>query len=114
MFDQAFYPKAMEVYWKHHELLSKLIVLFVNFHLLMVLFGVSGAIGEAGLRELAIQSQVVAEDSIDTVMSGKHYNRAVRLHKITYEAFMRLFVQAFEAFVTSESAAILEEKKQVE
>ena len=32
--------------------------------------------GEAGLREPAIESEVVAEGST-RVMSGKHYNRAV-------------------------------------
>ena len=47
-------------------------------------------------------------------MSGKHYNRAVRLHKVTYEALMRLLVQVFETFVTSETAVVVEEKKQVE
>ena len=48
-------------------------------------------------------------------MSGKHYNRAVRLHKVIYEALMRLLVQVFENFVTSETSAVMvEEKKQVE
>ena len=81
----------------------------------MMLFSVSGArFGEASLRELAIQSEVVAECSIDRVMSGKHYNRAMRLHTITYEAFMRLLVQAFKSVLSSESAVMLEEQKQVE
>ena len=62
--------------------------------------------GEAGLRELAIESEAVAEGSTDRVMSGKHYNRAVRLHKVTYEALMRLLVQVFETFVTSETSAV--------
>ena len=48
-------------------------------------------------------------------MSGKHYNRAVRLHKVTYEALMRLLEQVFETFVTSETSAVtVEEKKQIE
>ena len=48
-------------------------------------------------------------------MSGKHYNRAVRLHKATYEALMRLLAQVFETFVTSETSAVtVEEKKQIE
>ena len=103
------------MYWKHRELFSKLIILLGGFQLLMMLFGVSGArFGEALIRELAIQSEVVAEGSIDRVMSGKHYNRAMRLHKITYEAFMRLLVQALESFLSSESAVMLEEQKQVE
>ena len=85
------------MYWKHRELFSKLIILLGGFHLLVMLFGVGGArFGEADLRELAIQSEIVAKGSIDRVMFGKHYNRAVRLHKVTYEALMRLLVQALK------------------
>ena len=29
--------------------------------------------GEAGMRELAVQSDVVAEGSMEKVISGKHY-----------------------------------------
>ena len=46
-------------------------------------------------------------------MSGKHYNGAVRRHKVTYEALMRLLV--FETFVTSGTSTVMvEEWKQVE
>ena len=59
------------------------------------------------LRELAIESEVV----VDRVMSGKHYNRAVRLKKVTYEALMRLLVQVFETFVTGETSAVMVERR---
>ena len=39
--------------------------------------------GDAGLRDLA-------EGSINKVLEGKQYNRAVRLHKLTHEALMRI------------------------
>ena len=53
----------------------------------MMLLGVMGIrFGDAGLREIAIQSEAVAEGSIEKVPEGKNYNRAVRLHKIVYEA----------------------------
>ena len=45
---------------------------------------------DAGLRDLAVQSGVIAEGSIDKVLDGRQYNRGVRLHKLTYEAMMRL------------------------
>lgn len=41
-----------------------------------------------------IESGVVSEGSIKGVMSGKHYNRAVRSHKIIYEALQRLRFEA--------------------
>jgi hypothetical protein len=42
-----------------------------------------------------IESGAVSEGSIKGVMSGKHYNRAVRSHKMMYEALQRLRFEAF-------------------
>ncbi|KAG1656757.1 hypothetical protein GQR58_023749 [Nymphon striatum] len=50
---------------------------------------------DAGLRDLAVESGVIAEGSIDKVLDGKQYNRGVRLHKLTYEALMRLVWKGF-------------------
>ena len=83
VFDQAFYAKAMEVYWKHKELFCGLVIMMGGFHLLLMLLGVMGSrFGDAGLRELAVQSDVVAEGSVDKALNGKQYNRAVRLHNV--------------------------------
>ena len=88
VFDQAFYAKAMEVYWKHKILFDGLVVMMGGFHLLMM----------------------------DKVISGKHYNRAVRLHKIVYEALIRVLMQEFESSLTDESSGCMlnEEKHQME
>ncbi|KAG1651588.1 hypothetical protein GQR58_026913 [Nymphon striatum] len=51
--------------------------------------------GCRGLRDLAVESGVIAEGSIDKVLDGKQYNRGVRLHKLTYEALMRLVWKGF-------------------
>ena len=42
-----------------------------------------------------MESGVIAEGSIIAVMEGRKYNRAVRLHKIVYEAMMRLAWKGF-------------------
>ena len=44
---------------------------------------------------MLIESGLVSEGSIKGVMSGKHYNRAVRSHKMMYEALERLQFEAF-------------------
>ena len=44
---------------------------------------------------MLIESGLVSEGSIKGVMSGKHYNRAVRSHKMMYEALERLRLEAF-------------------
>ena len=69
-----------------------------GFHLLMILLGIMGIrYGDAGLRELAVQSEVVAEGSRERVLNGKNYNRAVRLHKVVHEALFRMLLNNFEA-----------------
>ena len=112
VFDQAFYAKAMEIFWKHKSLFKGLVIMMDGFHLLMMLLGVIGTrFGDACLRELAVQSEVVAEGSIDKVLSGKQYNRAVRLHKLTYEALMRLLLKEFESSVELSTPLDLEQLK---
>ena len=75
VFDQAFYAKAMEVYWKRKELFVGLVIMMGEFHLLLMLIGVIGSrFGDAGLRELAVQSDVAAEGSVDKALNGKQYN----------------------------------------
>ena len=112
VFDQAFYAKAMEVYWKHKELFCGLVIMIRGFHLLLMLLGVMGSrFGDAGLRELAVQSDVVAEGSVDKALSGKQYNRAVRLHKCVYEALMRLLLKEFQSSVPSLPDLNLEQLK---
>ena len=85
VFDQLFYAKAMEVLWKDKDLFKGLVIMMGGFHILMVILGVIAArFGDAGLKELAVQGELIAEGSIDKVRSGKQCNRAVRLHKIAY------------------------------
>ena len=68
-----------------------------GFHLLMMLLGIiRHCFGDAGLAELAVESDFVAGGSIEKVLSGKNYNTAIRMHKILYEALMRLLINAFE------------------
>ena len=46
-------------------------------------------------------TELVASGSMTGVLSGKHYNRCVRAHKIMYEAMERLRFQAFENSLTA-------------
>ena len=116
VFDQSFYAKAIEIYWKNKGLFKNLQVMMGGFHLLIIPLGVIGSrLSEAGLKELAIQSEVVAKGSIDKVLNGKNYNRAVRFCKIAYEAVTRLLVDAFESSLPENAESMLtDEKKQIE
>ena len=51
--------------------------------------------GDAGLKDLAVESGVIAVGSITGILDGKKYNRAVRLHKLVYEALLRTAGRVF-------------------
>ena len=109
VFDQSFYAKATEVFWKNRQLFKHLIIMMSGFHLLMMLLGVIGTrFGDAGLRELAIESDAIADGSIEKVLNGKNYNRSLRL---VFEALMILLLNSFENSLSDENAELLQRQK---
>ena len=54
---------------------------------------------DAGLRDVAVESAVIAEGSIKAVLEGRQYNRAARLHKIIYETLQRLIWKGFYSWI---------------
>ena len=50
---------------------------------------------DAGLRDLAVESDVIAEGSSQAVMECRLYNRTLRFHKLVYEALLRLAWKTF-------------------
>ena len=87
VFDQAIYSKAVEIKWKEKDKFNKYIVMMGLFHILMMYMHIlAKRFADAGLRDVLIQSNVIAEGSIDKALSGKMYNRGVRMYKLMYEA----------------------------
>ena len=112
VFDQAFYAKAIEVYWKQKSQFQGIVLMMGGFHLLMTLLAIIGSrFGDAGLRDLAVQSEVIAEGSVESALNGKYYNRAIRLHKTVYEAIIRLLLDSFEDSLDGDSLEILNRVK---
>ena len=65
-------------------------------HTICVLLSIIGKwFGPAGLRDIIIESGVIEEGSVEAVLNGKAYNRAVRFHKLMYEACTRLVWESF-------------------
>ena len=63
----------------------------------MMALGVVGKrFADAGLKDTLIQSGVVAEGFIESVMTGKMYNRAIRANKLVYEALLRMLLEKFQ------------------
>lgn len=51
----------------------------------------------SGFEKILIESGICASSSAEKVMHGKHYNRALRVHNVVFEALERLLLQAFES-----------------
>ena len=98
VFDQAIYAKAVEIIWKKMDQLKACVIMLGIFHLLMMYLRIIGKrFKDAGLRDVLVQSEIVAEDSIERVLTGKMYSRAVRCYKLMYEALMRLLIDTFHS-----------------
>ena len=50
-----------------------------------------------GMRDVYIQSEIVARGSTDSEVRGKQYNRAIRVHKLFWETFYYLMLERFES-----------------
>ena len=91
IFDQALYAKALEIAWKHQDLFGCIIFRMGVFHTLCTMLAIMGKrFGDAGLRDLCVESGIIADGSIGGVLDGRKYNRAIRMHKLVYEALMRI------------------------
>jgi len=49
----------------------------------------------SGFEDILIESGVCASGSIDQVMSGKHYNRSMRVHMLMLDAMERVLMEVF-------------------
>ena len=94
VFDQAISCKTMEIKWKNSERYSFCLVMLGIFHTVMMFSGVMGMrFADFGLKDLLIQSGIVAESSIDKSLCEKQHNRSVRSVKLVYKAFWRILLE---------------------
>ena len=83
--------------WQYSEKYKKVVVRMGVFHTICSLFGTLGKMMKgSGIAEIIIESGICASGSLDRVMTGKQYNRALRVHKLLLEALERLLLERFE------------------
>lgn len=81
--DQAIYAKALEVIWQDKEEFSHIVLRLGTFHIICAFMSAIGKrFGDAGLSDVLLESGVVGAGSISGVLEGRHYNRALRTHKV--------------------------------
>lgn len=59
-------------------------------------------------EKILIESGLCASGSIDQVMSGKHYSRAVWVHHRMLEVIKRMLIEAFENYYENSSNDIVD------
>ena len=100
VFDQALYAKASEIIWKHQMRFKPVVLRMGTFHTLMNMISMIGKrFGSAGLRDIAVECDIITEGSISVVLGGRSYNRGVHLCKLVYEALLRLVWKRFYAWL---------------
>ncbi|MES9879418.1 MAG: hypothetical protein ABW185_00870 [Sedimenticola sp.] len=96
-FDLAVARKAYSIIWQNPEMYSDVFVRMGIFHTTCSYLGALGKhMKGSGFEEIVIESGICASGSINKVITGKHYNRALRVHKTLLEGLERQLLQAFE------------------
>ena len=115
VFVQALYAKVTEI-WKDEEKMCTIIVRMGAFHTICNFLG--KRFKDAGLRDIAVESGVIAEGSTEAVLEGRQYSRAVRLHNIIFKTLQRLIWKEFyswmEAKHTEKSQKLQETRNEIE
>ena len=70
VFDQAIYSMAIEIKWKEKVKFKNTVLMMRMFHTIMVYMHIlSKRFSDAGLCDVLIQSDIIAEGSIDKTLS---------------------------------------------
>jgi hypothetical protein len=89
--------KALNIIWQRQQEFKNVIVRLGVFHVCCAyMCSLGKSVRCSGFEDILIESGICASGSIEQVLSGKNYNRALRVHKRVTEALERILLQAFE------------------
>ena len=90
--DQQLYSKAKELQWRRPEECKSLLVRLGSFHTALNFMRVIGQdFTDSCLLEVWTERGVYGENTVNNINAAKSYNKAMRAHKLTYEAVWRLY-----------------------
>ena len=95
--DHAIFSKFLEVIAGSDPETRSLINLRIGgFHIACAFLAVTGkGFAESGLSDLAIEAGILDPNDVERAMNAKHYNNAICMFKIVFEAFMRPKIDCF-------------------
>ena len=97
-FDLAIVKKAYALLWQNPQVFRDVIVRLGGFHLICSYMSALGTnMRCSGFEEILVELVVCASGSIEKVMTVKHYNEALHVHKLVLEALDHLLLHVFES-----------------
>ena len=95
-FDLAVAKKAYNIIWQQSEIYRDVFVHLGVFHTILSYLGAIGKLMRgSGFEDIVTESGICASGSMEGVLTGKHYNRAIRVHSVVMEALERLLFRSF-------------------
>lgn len=93
-FDQQLYAIAQLIKFNIPQEFNKLVIRLGGFHTACTFISCIGKIwGDAGLRDILVESDVYAGKTVDSMLEGKQFYRAVRGLTLCYEALITLLFE---------------------
>ena len=103
-FDMGLLSKALVIVWANPSEFYGVIPLEGGMHFMMSLFGGIGHIyGDAGLKDLLVESGVFAKLTAGHILSGKDFDRALRACIMIDEVLNRRFYLQFNNWIINNS-----------
>jgi len=95
-FDLAAAKLAYNVMWNNPECYKKVFIHLGAFHIICCYLGAVGKLMTgSGLEEIILESGICSSGSIEQVLSGKHYNRSLRVHQLMAVVLDELLLNKF-------------------
>ena len=95
-FDLPVAKKAYDIIWQKPCLYKNVIIHLGVFHTMMSYLAAQGKIMKGScFEEIVIEAGLCANGSLEKALSGKHYNRSMRMHTHMLEALERLLFTEF-------------------
>ena len=95
--DQALYPQLMELKWSVSDFRDTLIPRLGGLHITMNFLKAIGQHTEdSGILELWVESGLLGPNSAEKAKDGKSYAKAMRAHKLTWQAQWQILMPQFK------------------
>ena len=95
--DQPVYALILELKNENPEKFTKIMPMLGGFHTEgAFMSAINARFKGSDLAELLASAGLIEEGLVDQAIRGGHHNRGMRLHKLAYEAFLRLLIQDTE------------------